>query len=50
MKIMKIIEFQTKITKNQCNFRIPHENHENHENHGIQMYNNENHENIVILC
>ena len=39
MKIMKIIEFDERITKNNGNLRISCENQENHENNRIPYEN-----------
>ena len=48
MKIMKIIEFQLRITKITKNHSIPCENHENYENHRIPLENHKKHENHRI--
>ena len=45
---MKIMKFNTRITKTNENLNIPIENHENHENHCIPKKNHENHENLGI--
>ena len=48
MKIMKIIEFNVKIMKNNETLGISCENHENHENHRILCENHEIHDNRRI--
>ena len=43
MKIIKIIKFHERITKNHENNKNPFENHEKHENPRIPCENNESH-------
>ena len=49
MQIMKISEFQLRITKNNENLKIQRENYENHENLISPSENRENHEHLRIL-
>ena len=46
MRIIKIIEFDESIKKNNENLEFPRENHENHINLITPLENHENHEKI----
>ena len=48
MKIIKVLEYHSRISKNHENHRIPFNNHENHENFRNTYENHENHENLGI--